>query len=99
PGGIGGVAGIVGRGGVGGVAGMRGRGGAGPGPECYTSPVPLCGTLCGNGVIDTCMRQVALSCPTLMFSEECDGADFGPDNCVNRGYASGTLLCNADCQY
>ena len=30
-------------------------------------------------------------------SEECDGSDFGGDNCVARGYDSGSLYCRGDC--
>jgi len=91
-----GGAGMLGRGGFGGAVGSGGTMGR---LDCYNPPGPACGTLCGNGVVDTCMRQVALSCPTLTFAEDCDGAAFGLDDCAMRGYASGTLLCSADCRF
>jgi len=35
----------------------------------------------------------------IIFSEECDGADFFRPSCQAFGYASGTLSCNANCTF
>ncbi|MCA9620030.1 MAG: hypothetical protein KC731_13485 [Myxococcales bacterium] len=41
------------------------------------------GDLCGNGVVDD--------------GEQCDGADFGGDDCTTYGFAGGQLLCDLSC--
>jgi hypothetical protein len=58
---------------------------------------PLCPSLCGNGVRDTCPARFYGFCQGLYWTESCDGTDFGTDNCQVRGFASGALTCTADC--
>jgi hypothetical protein len=99
-GGISGAAGRPGRGGAGGVSGgfsgSMGPGSGGSGFVTCDVPPPVCGTLCGNGQRDACLRALSLGCPPQAWAEECDGTDFG-DSCAARGYASGKLVCRSDC--
>jgi len=100
-GGISGAAGQPGRGGAGGVsAGFSGSMGPGSGGSGFIScppPPPVCGTLCGNGKQDTCIRALNRGCQPQAWTEECDGNDFGGDSCAARGFASGKLVCLGDC--
>ncbi len=43
------------------------------------------GAVCGNGLIEG--------------PEYCDGNQLGGETCVTLGYSTGTLLCNANCEY
>jgi len=98
--GPGGFSGSGGRGragsiGTGGFAGEFGTGGSGV--VCPPLVPPVCGTTyCRNGIADTCPTMAPPGCPSTV-SEECDGADFGSDSCAARGFASGNLICKADC--
>ena len=96
---------VCGRGGTGGSA----SGGTG-GPiiseqfPCQTFPgvadCPASGSLCGNGVRDTCIRtNPANRCPRYSFTEACDGtANVGP-YCRDMGFGSGDVACSASCTY
>jgi hypothetical protein len=85
-----------------GSGGFSGTGGPGQVP-CPPPEPPVCGSLCGNGRIDSCTpeRQPwypggCILSPTI---EECDGADLGrhASHCAMLGYASGTPTCGAAC--
>src|SRR5262245_21604224 len=76
PGGNGGF----GRGGFGGSAGFGGAS-----MVCPPPPPPVCGTQCGNGVIDVCTRGIVPECTPYTQAEECDGDQFS-DSCTNRGW-------------
>ncbi len=86
-----------GRGGAGGRGGITGGGGGTGGTVACTIDSPACGTLCGNGRIDSCGRQPAVGCPVQIVSEDCDGADVGNFNCESFGYSSGKPSCRSDC--
>ena len=100
-GGISGAAGRPGRGGAGGMSGgFSGSMGPGPGGSGFVScppPPPVCGTLCGNGKVDTCIRALYPGCQPQAWTEECDGTDFAGDSCSAHGFASGKLVCRGDC--
>jgi len=92
-----GVSGSAGRGGVTGVAGVTGVGGS---PTVCIPQAPAnCGIdLCGNGKIDTCDVPSGIGpCPTISFTEVCDGTHFGTDTCAAHGYGSGNLSCGTAC--
>lgn len=95
-GGVGGSAGVMGRAGFGGSTGRGGASGSGfilcppPGP-------PVCGALCGNGLIDSCNTAIAPQCLPILESEDCDGWEFGANTCATRGYGSGNLTCTSTC--
>jgi hypothetical protein len=94
-GGRGGVGNSEGIGGVGASAGMTGEG------PCFDLPYDntrCLDGLCGNGVVDVCTTRAAVGpCPELKATEICDGADVGGATCVDRGYGSGTLVCDNRC--
>jgi hypothetical protein len=81
---------------VGGGGATSGPGGTG---ECIPTVgvPPVCGSLCGNGVRDTCPDPRFSSCPTTFWTESCDGTDFGADSCSAHGFATGALTCTAKC--
>jgi hypothetical protein len=91
-----GIGGTVGTPGVGGGAGSGGSGGATM-ETCPPTMSPVCGSACGNGRVDSCLRIVGRDCHLANISEDCDGTDFGPRTCQTLGYASGRLACSADC--
>jgi hypothetical protein len=91
--GAGGYGGVVG---PGGGSGATGRGGTGF-VSCVPPPPPVCGVLCGNGLLDTCRVAVAPQCSPITLTEQCDGQQFGGDSCLQRGYGSGDLSCRSDC--
>src|SRR5262245_17912655 len=70
-------------GGNGGFGGFGGRGGFGGFGGGFCPPVqpPVCGSLCGNGVIDTCTMALGAECPPVTAFEDCDGAQFGIESC------------------
>jgi hypothetical protein len=41
--------------------------------------------VCGNGVVNT--------------GEQCDGSNLNGESCISRGYAGGSLSCNANCTF
>jgi hypothetical protein len=102
-GGLGGRGAAPGRGGTGGggTGGAPGRGGAGGAPLiwCPEPDPPACGTLCGNGLIDTCTRARDLGCISYMLTEQCDGFSLGghEDDCAALGFASGKTVCDSNC--
>ena len=77
-------------GGVGGAFGggarRRRRGGSTGGRGqicCPPPPPPVCGALCGNGRIDTCVGARSPECIPYALSEECDGNDLGGASCAD----------------
>lgn len=63
-----------------------GRTSAGPGASGVVStgaPDSTGGPVCGDGMIDG--------------SDICDGDDLGGEDCVSKGFSSGSLVCAADC--
>ncbi|HEY7370630.1 MAG TPA: hypothetical protein VIF57_00520 [Polyangia bacterium] len=101
-GGAGGMAGVIGAAGSigplgGSDGGAGGSGGAGGAITCPATTSPICGSSCGNGVVDTCIRMVGRDCHLAYVTEDCDGADFGPRTCRTLGYASGDLVCSPVC--
>ena len=91
PGGFagGGFAGI----GSGGFSGMGGK-------FCPSPSTPVCGSLCGNGRIDSCVVSGETGCPPQPVAEACDGADLGTGTCATAaGWGSGTLACGSKCTY
>ena len=78
--------------GAGGFSGMGGR-------YCPPPDPPVCGSLCGNGQIDSCVAPGTPGCPPAPATEECDGADFGTDSCAARGWGAGTLTCADNCTH
>ena len=88
----------TGAGGAGGVGATTGRGGSGEycGGVMPAVP-PLCPSLCGNGVPDTCPAPTYGFCEEMYWTESCDGTDFGADSCVKHGFAGGALTCTANC--
>lgn len=95
---IGGDVGVGGDGAFGGNTGAGGRGRGGSGfVSCPPPYPPVCGSLCGNGRIDTCQTAVAPQCMLTSQAEECDGGDFNGYDCTARGFGSGTLSCSSVC--
>jgi hypothetical protein len=99
--GVAGTGGTSGAGGNGGGAGAAGSGSAGTWGVVCTIPPQLanCGTLCGNGVRDTCYVPLPPDCNSASFTEVCDEADLGGATCASRGLGSGTLRCSNDCSF
>jgi hypothetical protein len=77
------------------------------------APAPVCGGLCGNGVVDSCQGQCG-PCPgggsggppvwdggncCTTVSESCDGTNLGGTTCVSLGFNGGTLACNGGCTF
>ncbi len=107
------ASGTGGIGGLGG-AGGDGQGGAAggalpPTTACFnvdqmnTVSTP-CPVTCGNGAIDSCSYVLACpaagrTCPTVTYSEICDGDALGASTCVGLGYAGGTLRCGSWCGF
>ena len=92
-----GMAGAASGTGAGGIAGTGSTGVGGTG-ECVPPPSQgMCPSLCGNGVRDMCWAPTAGPCPAVMWTEFCDGSDFGATSCATRGFAGGTLICTATC--
>ncbi len=84
-------------GGSGGVGGGSGGLGGSGSVICPPPGPPVCGTQCGNGVIDACNRGITPECTTYALVEECDAGQFGKDSCTARGYGSGALTCSSNC--
>lgn len=96
--GTGGTAGSGNGGGTGGIGATNGRGGTGESCGGVMPAIPpLCPSLCGNGVRDTCLAQTFGFCPPTYWTEACDGTDFGTDTCLKHGFAGGPLTCTAKC--
>jgi hypothetical protein len=83
---------------AGGNGGPTGRGGSGGATMVCPPPrPPLCGPLCGNGLVDTCTRGIVPECTAYDLAEECDGDQFGAASCGSYGFGSGLLTCNSNC--
>ncbi len=59
-----------------------------------------------NSLADTTQLHIEITSPASVCgnnikegSEQCDGSDLGGQSCVSRGFASGTLSCNANCTF
>lgn len=85
-------------GGTTGVAGTTGSGGRPFNVNCTNSQTRCPGTLCGNGVRDTCSPFPA-GCVPATFTEWCDGPDLGGATCASLNLGSGTLRCATDCGF
>ena len=77
-----------------GGVGPTGVGGDAGGGVCSLPPSPVCGALCGNGVIDTCQYGSAGLCRV---TEACDRNAFSGDDCTVLGYGSGSRTCTSTC--
>ncbi|MEW5852953.1 MAG: hypothetical protein AB2A00_29490 [Myxococcota bacterium] len=75
-------------------------------------PEPACPGACGNGVRETCANcpegttctsSCGVECPACCYEpslrEPCDGVDLGAVDCVQLGFAGGTLACADTCHW
>jgi hypothetical protein len=63
------------------------------------APFPACGSLCGNGIRDTCAGYSGVEGGASPVSEVCDGTDLAGASCTSLGYKGGTLKCGAWCDF
>lgn len=54
-------------------------------------------TISGDGCSDACTNEPVCGNDLIETGEICDGLDLDDFNCGSFGYASGTLICDSDC--
>jgi len=60
-------------------------------------PCPKIGALSPACVAGVCSYAYKCGDGVMTIGEECDGADFGGETCVKRGFLGGVLACSATC--
>lgn len=64
----------------------------------FASGTLSCASNCSSFVTSSCTSASTCGNNTKEINEACDGTDLDNHTCITRGFASGTLGCNSNCQ-